>query len=141
MNHSAIIFVFTFFIFSPLSGVAQQGEDEPKGYSKVVVENCHEDQVEVRIWIAENGNAWADRAAWKDRGLLESQWSDAECPAGGEARTIDLNSGTFVVVKAIDSRCGGATPLNTLANCHVLTTRKIRGDAGSPHVYTARVEG
>lgn len=120
--------------------IAQRADPDSPAYSKVVIENCYEDRVPVRIWVSENGSAWRDRGAWKSHGVLESQWSGSDCPATGEPMTVELKSGSISVIKALDPRCGKSTPINTLPKCHILTTRRLRGDASSPDVYKVRID-
>jgi len=119
--------------------MAQRDKSDSKAYSKVVVQNCYEDRVDVRVWVSDRGGAWRDRGAWKDHGLLESQGSDSGCPRTGTPKTIELRAGAKWVIKAIDSRCGSSTPVNTLPRCHILTTRELKGDASSADVYTVRI--
>lgn len=131
--------VFFSILACALPAIAQRADAEAPAYSKVVIENCHEDRVDLRIWVSDRGGAWRDRGAWKNHGLLESQWSGSDCPATGSPKTIELTSGAKWVVKALDSRCGSKPPVDSLPRCHILTTKVLKGDPASTNVYKVRI--
>jgi len=131
-SRSMLLGFSVFILAAPV--IVYGGDSKATAYSKAVIENCHAERTDVRIWVSRSGGVW------KDHGLLKSQQTDAGCPGKGTPKTIELERGGFWVVKAIDARCGGAGPINTLAKCHVLTTPRLSGDASSPELYTARVD-
>jgi len=112
---------------------AQSGNPGSKTYSRVIIENCHEERTDLRIWVSRNGGNW------RDHGLLETQYSGSGCPAAGQPKTIELEKGGYWIIKALDSRCGSSKPLHSLPRCHVFTTPKIFGDAATAEVYSARI--
>jgi hypothetical protein len=113
--------------------IARRNTPSTTTYSKAIIQNCHNDKIDVRVWISVNGGAW------QDLGLLGSQWSNSACPFTGTPKTIELENGAVSVIKALDSRCGSSSPLETQGNCHVLTTPPLTGNDSSTNVYAVQI--
>lgn len=113
-------------------GIANRLSPENKGYSQLVITNCHNSRDNARIWISLDGGVW------QDKGLAPSLYRDGGCPGNRQPVQVELDEGKVARVNLISTSCGNGSPLEEQASCRmVLETSVLGGDSSAPpfHFY------